>query len=499
MPGHNNRIKHVFVLMLENRSFDHFFALSGIPGITAAQPDNPAFVNKFDGKDYYFIPGAPEAMPTDPLHEFDAVVEQLTTDGKFVAGQPYPPINNGGFVANFTKTNSKKTPLSPDQYNLIMAGADPKQLPATVALAKDFAICDRWYSSLPGPTWPNRFFLHGASSMGYDFSPSLWQIVKWEGLDGFKYANGSVFDHLKSAGKTYRLYQDKRGSIFGRIPNVTALKGISHFSVHDVDRLASDLEGDYDYCYTFIEPAYGNIVNDSYRGGSSQHPMDSIAGGDDLVATVYNAIRNSPVWEESLLVITYDEHGGFYDSQPAVPMAAPNDLHGPPPYGGNGFDFTLSGVRVPAVVVSPWIAAGTVDNTTYDHSSVAATLTGLFDMSPLTDRDKHANSLVPLIGDTIRTDCPSEVTGASAPVAATDTEPLSPDMADEPVPEGSNLGGFLYNVEKSLHENGIAPSATAPGIAERDVVTRGEAYDYLMENVTALEEARIQAQGGTTA
>lgn len=491
-------IEHVFVLMLENRSFDHFLALSGIPGIVAATPNDPAFTNSLNGKTYYFGGGAPEAMPTDPLHEFDDVVEQLTTCGKFVAGQPYPPRNNGGFVANYATTGSKKHPLDPEQFGLIMAGADPAQLPATTALARSFVLCDHWYSSLPGPTWPNRFFLHGASSMGYDFSPSLWQLIKWETFDGFEYANGSVFDALGAG--NWRLYQDKRGPLVGRIPQVASLKGLTYFDVHGFDRFESDLAGDYPWAYTFIEPAYGNIVDDSYRGGSSQHPMDSIAGGDALVAEVYNALRNSPLRDRSLLVVTYDEHGGFYDSQPPVPLTPPGDLHEPPPYGGNGFDFSLSGVRVPAIVVSPWVARGAVDRTEYDHSSIAATLTGLFGTSSLTDRDRAANGLGHLLADTMRDDCPVSIEGAPPPPeTAAAFLPMDAATAAEPVPENGNLGGFLYVVEKARRETGAAPETVMAQLAPTGLMTRGEAAAYLETNVAALEQARINAEGGEPA
>src|SRR5262249_44883713 len=122
--------------------------------------------------------------------------------------------------------------------------------------------------------------------------------------------------------------------------------------------------------------------------------------------TVYEAIRNSSVWEGSLLFIIYDEHGGFYDHFVPGSVTPPND-GSTNKLNQYGFNFAQLGVRVPAVIVSPWIAQGTVDHTMYDHSSVLATIERLFNLVPLTQRDASANNLLHLISDTLRTDCPT--------------------------------------------------------------------------------------------
>lgn len=400
-----NRIQHVFVLMLENRSFDHLFALSDIPGIAAATSSN---TNTYGGTVYSFGDGAPTQMPADPGHEFTDVLEQLCGAGvNYERGQPYPPIDNSGFVANFATTKDEGTPAQSAAAGEIMRGADIRtQSPALYQLATEFVLCDGWHSSLPGPTWPNRYFVHGASSAGLDHSPTSAEMSEWECVDGFPYPKGSIFDALGKG--NYRLYQDDLGSPLGRVPQVASIKGISFFDIDDLSHFESDLANGYTARYTFIEPSYGDIVHDTYEGGSSQHPMDGLSGGDQLVARIYNAIRKSPLWESSLLVILYDEHGGFYDSAKPGKAIPPND-GADQSLNTNGFLFDVYGIRVPAIVVSPWVARGYVDHTAYDHSSVLATIERLFNLPALTDRDKNAKDLLSLITAKCRADCPQGI------------------------------------------------------------------------------------------
>lgn len=405
LPPGQARIQHVFVLMLENRSFDHLFALSGIPGILAATSAN---TNTYNGSVYAFGDGAPDQMPTDPAHEFTDVLEQLCGAGvQYQKGQTYPPVNNSGFVSNYATAHDEGTPPQPADVGKIMRGVDTRtQAPMLYQLATEFVLCDGWRSSLPGPTWPNRYFLHGASSAGLDHSPTSAEMSEWECVDGFAYPRGSIFDALGEG--NYRLYQDGLGSLLGRVPQVASIKGISFFDIDDLSHFENDLQAGYTARYTFIEPSYGDIVHATYEGGSSHHPMDGLAGGDQLAARVYNAIRNSPLWESSLLVILYDEHGGFYDSAKPGEATPPND-GAAETLNTNGFGFDVYGVRVPAIVVSPWVARGEVDHTVYDHSSVLATVERLFVLPPLTDRDKAAKDLLSLIKTTSRTDCPPRI------------------------------------------------------------------------------------------
>ena len=231
-------------------------------------------------------------------------------------------------------------------------------------------------------------------------------MAGWDAFDGFPYPKGSIFAALGD--DNWRIYQDQTGNPLGHVPQVASLKGISFFDIDDLAHFEADLAAGYTARYTFIEPGYGDIVHGTYQNGSSQHPMDGLAGGDQLVARVYNAIRNSPVWNSSLLVICYDEHGGFYDSVGPGAAPPPND-GAAATLNASGFGFDVYGVRVPAIVISPWVAAGRVDHTVYDHASVAAPLERLFGLAPLTDRDRLANDLLALVTTTCRTDCPQRI------------------------------------------------------------------------------------------
>lgn len=496
-----DKIEHVFVLMLENHSFDNIFGNSGIPGIAIANSKN---YNSYDKKPYYFQGNARPHMPTDPGHEFLDVVEQLC--GKEASenykGGKYPPIkpiNQKGFVTNYATSTSEGTGVPcPDEIKDIMKGFDTEtQLPVTYQLATEFGICDHWYSSLPGPTWPNRFFVHGGSSAGLDHSPSPKQIGIWE-LDplskGFLYENGSLYDRLSDKGIDWNLYQDKSLSAGGQIPQVASIKGIQQWEVYPLTLLYTKLalakHFGYKPKYTFIEPNYGN-VSKTYKDGSSQHPMDGMARGEQLIKNVYEAIRNSSIWEKSLLIITYDEHGGFYDHATPPPAIPPGDqtmIKGSNQY---GFEFDQYGVRVPAIIVSPYIKKGSVSHKPYDHTTVIRTLHEVHNIGHLTHRDEHANHVGELLSlDQARTDCPTHLNDPVFPdVDSNMPGPDAEELLDSGIlPDEGNFIGFLFILLKS--KLGLADGDKEAMIEEfKNMKTRGEARAF-MEHVKGLVEAK---------
>ena len=352
-------IKNVFVLMLENRSFDHMLGFSGITGLDAATGAPTAIdgldgtqSNDYRGQTYPVAHPALDAMPVDPGHEFVDVVMQLCGPGAaYVPGGDYPPTDNSGFVADYVDSPSPEEGKAPNQFGDIMRCMAPEQVPVITALASEFAVCDHWHASMPGPTWPNRFFAHAASSGGLDDSPSNADMFAGETVHGFEFANGTVFDALAAKSPTpWRIYAG------GNFPKVGALKGIHQPQIRPFNDFVRDVvDPNYPWLYTFIEPNYGDILNGTYEGGTSQHPLDGVAHGESLIKTVYEAIRKSLHWNTSLLIVTWDEHGGFYDHVAPPAAVAPGDAGPGSRYNKHGFTFERLGVRVPAVVVSPWI------------------------------------------------------------------------------------------------------------------------------------------------
>ena len=384
--------------MLENRSFDHMLGFSGIRGQDAetggaTQIDglNGNELNTYNGQPYYVQRGASWVMPVDPGHEFTDVVTQLCGIGAaYLPGNTYPSINKSGFVDSYAATGGVNNPLE------IMKCFTPEQLPVLNALASEFVVCDNWHASMPGPTWPNRMFVHAASSAGLDHSPTTGEILQWETFAGFGFQNGNIYDRLAAKGVSRRLYA---GDEF---PMVAALKGIGLADIRPFHYFADDLQGSYPYSYTFIEPSY-NATGD-YKCSTSQHPLDDVTRGEALIKCTYEALRSSPLWPDTLFIITWDEHGGFYDHATPPAAVSPGDQS---PHSSYGFTFERYGARVPAVVISPRIPRNLVDHRVYDHSSIPATLEKLFSLNPLTHRDAAANDLTPLVSLTTPRDTPA--------------------------------------------------------------------------------------------
>jgi phospholipase C len=227
--------------------------------------------------------------------------------------------------------------------------------------------------------------------------------------------------------------------------------------------------------------------------------MDDVYGGEHLLAAVYEAIRQSPYWESSVLIVTYDEHGGLYDHLPPPAAVPPGDSNPPVDYNVNGFEFDLLGVRVPAVVVSPLIPKNSVDHTVYDHSSVPKTVETLFGLEPLTQRDAAAHDVVHLLSlPEARTDCPTTL-NILAPMPTTAGPTLSAEqqaaIAALPMPEEGNFAGALSNLVKADVElSGGTPAEIAAVMARfESITTRGQAHAYaleVMERVNRIKEDR---------
>jgi phospholipase C len=367
-------IKHVVVMMFENRSFDH--ALGGLEGVIAgldgSDPTDHGRINKdLAGNSYSQQPNAPFQLPDkiDPKHDTNNVLNQLRN-------------NNTGFVADLSHEHPE---YNAAQLQQVMNYFPDGALPALHHLAKKFVVCNRWFSSVPGPTWANRFFVHSGTAQGRVKMPSgIFDMpLHW-------YSQTTIYDRLNQAGKSWRIYH-------GDIPQSLALVHMRELhnlqNYHKLSTFFADATGPEANFpnYAFIEPEY------FWPHPTDDHPPHSSLSAQRLLANVYNAlIANKELWQSTLLVVLYDEHGGFYDHI-SPPKAVPPDEH------TEEYTFDRYGVRVPAVLASPWLKPG-VDNTEYDHTSLLKYLTDKWSLGPLTARVAAANSFGSQISSVLRTD-----------------------------------------------------------------------------------------------
>jgi phospholipase C len=412
MANQLSKIKHIVQLMLENRSFDQMlgflYETSGnrspanqpFEGLTGNEtnPDDAGKEMKVFKIDHtsqrpYLMPGA------NPGEGFHNTNHQL-----FQMDDPAPSTipANKGFLINFKaaiasyRANRSNDILPGTDATEIMGMYPPDMLPIMSGLATGYAVCDHWFASAPTETMPNRAFAVAATSQGHlDNNVNVFTCP-------------SIFGRLSASKTDWAIYGYNQAPMtrldFTDTRSADELH-FGHFRDFQERAAAGTLPA-----YTFLEPSFG-------AGGNSQHPSYDVALGEKLIHDVYYAVRNGPGWNDTLLLITYDEHGGNYD-------------HVPPPWGAAkpdncigewGFDFTRFGVRIPALLISPRIAAGTVfraNRGTVDHTSVLKTIELRWKLEPLTARDRAAPDLGDVLTlSTPRTDDP--LNGVDIPVSNT--------------------------------------------------------------------------------
>jgi phospholipase C len=356
------KIDHIVVLMQENRSFDQVLGYlrrdkinPDVDGLLPSDdPNSENQFNRFEGRNFFprkadrndpprADPNAkatawPSFAVPGPGHDTDDVLSQIDN-------------NMGRFVANFAKRVGSDSP----HLRLVMDYFGPDDLPVYAELAKEFGICDNWYTSHAGPTWPNRFvFISGDLNLDElgnveENNPDVKTMIPIQAP--------TIFDHLTANGATWRVYE--HGYSFIRLyRNFTFdTTNILPFddSVHGFEAAARS--GALPQV-TVIEPDYIDLPP-----GNDDHPPADMAGGQNLISRIVRALIESPAWERTLFIITYDEHGGFYDhKQP------PTDA---PPLRGSR---RTMGPRVPAFVISPMVKPGSVFHGLYDHTSIGATI-----------------------------------------------------------------------------------------------------------------------------
>lgn len=391
------RINHIVVLMLENRSFDNMLGrlypksdqFNGLEGQeTNSYQDKEGVTHTIKVWDSQGV--RMDTPNPDPGEEFDNMTYQL-----FENRQPklaaLPTMS--GFAQNYhdyicnDKTAQKelrkkrglneleKELLQPTEEDVadIMHCYSPEQVPVITQLARSFAVSDMYHASAPNQTWPNRFFVHSGTANGYVNNAPLH----------VPYTMKTIFTRFNDLArpKEWKIYfhdMPQSVTLSDLWPHPNSFKPFHEF-LEDASkgRLPS---------YSFIEPRFYQEA----QFPSDQHPPHDVRHGEQLMAEVYNALRKSPQWKDTLLVITYDEHGGCYDHQPPPPAVPPE-----PSRKNQDFGFDRYGVRVPAVFVSPHIAPQTIlrppadaKAPVFDHASVIASVRNCFSLgTPLTARD----------------------------------------------------------------------------------------------------------------
>lgn len=377
MPPGLDQLKHIVVLMMENRSFDHLLGSlqardARIDGIV---PGDPRFAKNLDITGIS-VPPKPTArdqgqLQPDPGHHFEDTYFELYA--KTPEGSPADPVSlpddvsMDGFVKEYY---SKRQDL--DHSRLIMDYFTASNAPVINNLAQEYAVFNRWFASLPGPTTPNRAFAHFGTSFGHlDNSPLDYTVAKYP----------SIYERLASNGRTAKIYyyDDQSGTlamafVLKKQPQLFGL----------FDQFLADCKTGNLPDYTFIEPNYtDHWVGNGYMPAMDQHPDHNMKAGEEFIAAVYMAIfADNPqvdLSKTTLLLVIYDEHGGIYDHV-SPPSCTADEFHD----STYGFKFDRLGVRVPAIAISPWIPAGTVidgrsDPTkVFNHCSLSATVTQRF-------------------------------------------------------------------------------------------------------------------------
>ncbi len=441
--GTFGNIEHVVVLMMENRSFDHYFG-----ALSIAKGREDAYGNPFGGEGRNEVNGLTgdewnpdrqgnrvdvyRMMKTqigDINHEWDNCHRQMNWEGKGKS-------TNDGFVRNHEEDLAKGAQSYCSTYKYFshnigcpeahapMGIHSRADLPVMYSLADHYTLCDNWYASVLGPTWPNRFHLHAGTAAGIKGSKpmlskkTIWSLLGDSCVAGTNYYCDIPFAH--TVGKGFLLgtrFFD--GKLFGTLrPFHSSQPGFGSFY--------NDVKNDNLQPFSVIDPGFSS--------GYDDHPPADIALGQAFISYVYRILASNPeVWKKTMLIITYDEHGSFYDH-----VVPPGNVPGSPQSYDENADFRQLGMRVPALIVSPYAKQGYVSHKQYDHCSILNTTIKRFDLANggdwLNNRVKNTADL---------SDCiDPHVTPQNAPSPRDDIPVLEfsehelMDMANNPFPDG---------------------------------------------------------------
>lgn len=342
-PAGAAAIKTVVILVMENRSFDQMLGFMNrlnpeIDGLTGTE-SNPLSLTDPAAGEVTVSDQAPYVDQADPGHAYQDILMQI------FGAQPEPDTGEATGVALMSGFAANAETIQAGLSKTIMSSFAPEDIPIHTSLVQEFAVVDRWFASVPSSTQPNRQYLHSATSHGLMSNNTE--------LLALGMPQKTIFEVIDEANLTFGIYyQQIPNTLFYR--NLRQLKYVLNFRPYELSFLEDAKNGVLPN-YTVIEPKYFDVLTDA---GNDDHPVHDVAQGQALIKQVYEALRASPQWNQTLLLITYDEHGGFYDHVP-TPLGVPSPdgiIGSAPPY---SFDFTRLGVRVPVLLISPWIPAGT--------------------------------------------------------------------------------------------------------------------------------------------
>ena len=352
-------IKHIVVLMMENHSYDNHLGMlrrQGADGFKLGANGKPLATNPYpDGRIQHAF-----RMPTTcQLH-----------------GQPTQTWTNthiqldGGKLDGFVKSGSGPVSMGYWQRD---------DVPFYYSMASVFPVADRYFCSVPGPTFPNRRYLIAATSIGMtsDAIPSL---------TGYP-ANGTIFDRLHKAGVSWKDYYSP-ATVVPTLALFPRLLVNYHDNIATTDDFFSDAAAGRLPGFSLVEPNY--LL-------SSEEDPQNIAIGEHFVAKVINAVMKGPSWEHTMVIWTFDEHGGYYDHVVPPRAIAPDDI---PPNTDGGRTFTgfhQYGFRVPCVVVSKWARPNYVSHNVFDHTSICALVEAKWNLAAMTRRDANANNMLDML------------------------------------------------------------------------------------------------------
>lgn len=388
-------LRHIVVVMMENRSFDHMLGylpqegMTEVDGLTGGESNRDrdgreVRVHAFDAEGTDVVcPGEAVQKRLDPDHSPQGVQIQL--------GPGYGPEGtaNGGFVRSFIESRKPEDEVGPDLWPVPMGYYTSKDVPVYDHLARQYCVCDAWHASIPGDTWPNRLYaLCGRAGPHLAEEGLAGLLTHLPGLDrlrGLPLFDVPAFTR-RLRDEQWRWYSHDPATLRAadggyRDPARLMRENFAFFDRRKVDFLTEELE----------EPIVrgGSFLDDAARGelpqvswidpnfvdlkvlesnSNDDHPPSDIRAGQAFVYSVYDALRRSPNWEDTLLIVTYDEHGGFYDHVTPPPLPA-DDPSG----------FRTYGLRVPALFAGPRVRRQVLHGppaggTPYDHGSLSKTI-----------------------------------------------------------------------------------------------------------------------------